>query len=82
MSDHVEATVEVHAPFAGIARMQAGVGDRVNVGDPVAVVEAVKLEAPVVAPCAGIIESAVGEDFADVAGGDVLVTITVETEGS
>lgn len=67
--------VDVHAPFAGVARLQVAEGDRVAVGQPVAVVEAVKLEAAVVAPCPGVIIDAASADYADVAGGDVLVRI-------
>ncbi|QFQ02608.1 Biotin/lipoyl attachment protein [Corynebacterium urogenitale] len=67
--------MKIHAPFAGIARFAVADGDSVEVGDVLAVVEAVKLEAPVVAPGPGIIRRSIHGDFVDIAGGDVLMEI-------
>ncbi|EPD70513.1 hypothetical protein HMPREF1219_00441 [Corynebacterium pyruviciproducens ATCC BAA-1742] len=44
-------------------------------GDTLASVEAVKLEAPLLAPVPGVVSALSAEDFSDVAGGDVLLTI-------
>ncbi|WP_448851043.1 biotin/lipoyl-containing protein [Corynebacterium sp. 335C] len=70
------AAVDVCAPFAGVARLQVAEGDEVAVGQPVAVVEAVKLEAAVVAPCPGVVAHVAAADYADVAGGDAVARIT------
>lgn len=67
--------VTVCAPFAGVARLQVAVGDTVGTGDAVAVVEAVKLEAPVPAPCPATVAEVLVEDFSDVTGGDALVRL-------
>nr|WP_295624659.1 acetyl-CoA carboxylase biotin carboxyl carrier protein subunit [uncultured Corynebacterium sp.] len=66
----------VCAPFAGVARLQVAVGDEVAAGTAIAVVEAVKLEAPVQAPCPAVVATIAVDDFADVSGGDPLVTLT------
>lgn len=75
------AEVAVHAPFAGVARALVAPGAEVAAGEAIAVVEAVKLEAPVVAPCPGTVAEALPGDFADVAGGDVLARIRPAGEG-
>lgn len=74
--------VEVHAPFAGVVHLQVDPMQSVMVGDTVAVVEAVKLEAPVQAPCAGVVLNVNVEAFADVTGGDRLMTIAPSTPGA
>lgn len=73
--EHTAPVVEVCAPFAGVARLQVAEGETITVGQPVAVVEAVKLEAPVVAPCSGTVTGPLVTDFADVSGGDLLLRI-------
>ena len=45
--------VDVCAPFAGVVRWEVAEKDSVTTGQVIAVVEAVKLEAPVLAPCPG-----------------------------
>lgn len=72
--------VEICAPFAGVVRYTVGAGDTVAVGDPIAVVEAVKLEAPVLAPCAGEVKELSCEPFSNVDGGDVLASIAPNAE--
>lgn len=67
--------MKIHAPFAGIVRFSVANGATVATGDVLAVVEAVKLEAPVLAPGPGVIRRTINEDFVDVAGGDVLMEI-------
>lgn len=71
--------VEVYAPFAGVLHLQVKTMQTVSVGDPVAVVEAVKLEAPVPAPCSGVVTSIFAAPFHDVSGGDLLMTIAPST---
>lgn len=71
-----DGAVVVCAPFAGVARLQVAEGDDVTTGLPVAVVEAVKLEAPVPAPCPATVAKVLVEDFSDVSGGDPLLMLT------
>ncbi len=67
--------MKIHAPFAGIVRYHVAPGQAVATGDVLATVEAVKLEAPVAAPGPGIVGELGTEDFHDVVGGDVLLTL-------
>lgn len=67
--------MKICAPFAGTVRYNVADGDSVETGAVLAVVEAVKLEAPVLAPGPGVVRREIHEDFVDVAGGDVLVEL-------
>lgn len=67
----------VFAPFAGIVRFTVHSGQDVVVGDEIAVVEALKLEAPVLAPAAGTVSSFAVDSESDVVGGQHLATIQV-----
>lgn len=73
--------MEICAPFAGIVHFSVTEGQTVEVGDTLASVEAVKLEAPIVAPGPGVISSIHVADYSDVSGGDVLLTLS-EGEGA
>jgi biotin carboxyl carrier protein len=52
-------------------------GDTVAKGDTVVVLEAMKMESPVVAPVAGTIKAIVAEQGAMAAGGQLLLVIEV-----
>ncbi|WP_368410392.1 acetyl-CoA carboxylase biotin carboxyl carrier protein subunit [Corynebacterium sp.] len=67
--------VDVCAPFAGVVRWEVAENESVTTGQVIAVVEAVKLEAPVVAPCPGTVTSLATAQFADVEGGQLLAKI-------
>ena len=67
--------MNIHAPFAGIVRFLVADGTNVHTGQELAVVEAMKLEAPVLAPGPGRVVRTIHEDFVDVAGGDVLMRL-------
>lgn len=67
--------MNICAPFAGIVRYHVAVGDPVDTGDVLATVEAVKLEAPVLAPGPGTVTALSREDFTDVLGGDTLLEV-------
>lgn len=67
--------MKICAPFAGIVRYQVAVGTRVSAGDVLAIVETVKIEAPVLAPGPGIVTALNCADFADVLGGDTLLDL-------
>lgn len=65
--------MKIYAPFAGSVRYCVARGQRVATGDELAVVEAVKLEAPVLAPGPGLVESLSVAPYSNVAGGDELL---------
>lgn len=67
--------MEIFAPFAGIVRFHVSEGERVETGQVLATVEAVKLEAPVPAPGPGVVDKLRLDDFSDVVGGDVLLEV-------
>lgn len=71
--------LEVFAPFAGIVRFTIKPGQDVWVGDQIGVVEALKLEAQVIAPTAGTVTTFAVESESDVVGGQHLATIHVTT---
>lgn len=74
--------VVVCAPFAGVVRLQVAEGDSISAGTEVAVVEAVKLEAPVPSPCPAIVAEVLVEDFSDVSGGDALLRLAPTLAGT
>ena len=69
-------SIEVKAGAAGkVFKIEANVGQSVQAGDPVVIIEAMKMEIPVVAPEAGTVASidvAVGDS---VEAGAVLATL-------
>ena len=67
--------VNVCAPFAGVVRWEVAEKDSVTTGQVIAVVEAVKLEAPVLAPCPGTVAEVGAGQFVDVEGGQLLARI-------
>lgn len=67
--------MKICAPFAGIVHYRVAAGARVTTGDQLATVEAVKLEAPVLAPGPGVVERLDREDFTDVVGGEELLEL-------
>ncbi|WP_312099722.1 biotin/lipoyl-containing protein [Corynebacterium dentalis] len=69
--------MKICAPFAGTARFLVADGDEVDTGAAMAVVEAMKLEAPVLAPGPGVVRRSIHEDFVAVAGGDELLVLEV-----
>lgn len=67
--------MDIFAPFAGIVRFTVEDGQVVDTGEQLAVVEAVKLESTVDAPGPGVARRRAVDDFADVAGGDLLLSL-------
>ena len=67
--------MKIYAPFAGVVRYTVADGDEVTAGAQVAVVEAIKLESPVLSPAQGVVKRTQNEDFVDVHGGDELLEI-------
>ena len=69
---------QVGAPFSGTVTLKAQSGGRVEAGDPIATIEAMKMEAAITAPVSGRIERLVFEGARAVEAGDLLVVIAEE----
>lgn len=67
--------MKICAPFAGIVHYFVAEGDAVTTGMQLGTVEAVKLEAPILAPGPGVVDSVAFDDFSDVTGGDELLSL-------
>ncbi|WKD56983.1 2-oxoglutarate carboxylase small subunit [Corynebacterium capitovis DSM 44611] len=65
----------VAAPFAGVVNVVVDKGDSVKAGDPVATIEAMKMEATISAPQDGTIERVALTQATKVEGGDLVVVI-------
>lgn len=65
----------VRAPFHGLVTILVRAGDAVGAGEVVALLEAMKMEAPITAPRAGTVAEISFEDTRAVAGGDLLVVL-------
>ena len=66
----------VPAPFSGVVTLQVAVGDTVLAGKPVASIEAMKMEAAITSPIAGVIERLAIPKTQQVDAGDLLVVVT------
>ena len=66
----------VAAPFAGVVTVTVNVGDEVKAGDPVAIIEAMKMEATITTPVAGVIDRVVVPAATKVEGGDLIVVVS------
>ena len=68
--------VEIKSPMPGtVLAVKCTVGQAVKKGDPVVMIEAMKMETPIPAPQDGTIASINTQQGATVASGDVLVTM-------
>lgn len=65
----------VGIPFAGVVQAMVAEGDWVEAGHPVAMIEAMKLEAAITAPRTGTVSRLVVADMRQVEGGDLLLTL-------
>jgi pyruvate carboxylase len=65
----------VGAPFAGAVTLRVAEGDVVEAGQPVATIEAMKMEATITAPVAGTVERLAIGPVQQVEGGDLLVVL-------
>ncbi|CAN7256295.1 pyruvate carboxylase [Microbacterium sp. LjRoot45] len=66
---------QVAAPFSGVVTLKIAVGDAVSAGQPVASIEAMKMEAAIAAPVDGVVERVVIPTTAQVEAGDLLVVL-------
>jgi len=67
---------QVAAPFSGVVTLKVEPGTKVTSGQPVASIEAMKMEAAITAPVAGKIERLAISTTQQVEAGDLLVVIT------
>lgn len=63
------------APFAGIVTVLAEPGARIDPGQPLVVIEALKMEAAVTADSAGYLVEVVADSGTSVGGGDVVLYV-------
>ncbi|MCV7194181.1 hypothetical protein H7I02_15495 [Mycolicibacterium brumae] len=73
MTTVVETPVNV--PFAGAVTLVVRAGERVSAGQPLAILEAMKMEAAITAPRSGAVARIVAADSALVEGGDLLLVL-------
>ena len=66
---------QVAAPFAGVVTVKVAAGDTVTAGQPVASIEAMKMEAAITSPVGGVVERVVLAATASVEAGDLLVVV-------
>jgi pyruvate carboxylase len=66
----------VAAPFAGVVTLAVAEGDKVEVGETVATIEAMKMEASITAPKSGTVQRLAIASVAQVEGGDLLAVLT------
>ena len=65
----------VGAPFRGVINVSAAVGDVVEAGDTVALIEAMKMESSISTPVGGTIERIAVIDGASLEGGDLILVV-------
>lgn len=66
---------QVAAPFSGVVTLKLSVGDAVEAGQPIASIEAMKMEAAITAPVGGVIERLAIAPTQQVEAGDLLAVI-------
>ena len=67
---------DVEAHIAGtVWKVECAIGDRIEVGDTVAVLESMKMEMPVESEVSGTVASILCEEGQSVAEGDALVVL-------
>ena len=72
----VAGGTEVKSPLAGsVFKLKVKVGDHVEANQEVAIIEALKMENPVVAPCAVTVNSVAVKETDTVVDGQTLLTI-------
>ncbi|MBB1500224.1 pyruvate carboxylase [Propioniciclava sp. MC1683] len=67
---------EVPAPFSGVVTLTVAPGDAIEVGDQVATIEAMKMEASITSPVAGTVQRVALQHSQTVEGGDLLLVVT------
>ena len=68
-------TGQIAAPFMGVVTLQVAEGDRVEAGQAVATIEAMKMEAAITTPIAGVVQRRAIPTTQQCEAGDLLVVI-------
>ena len=72
-------TINVPAPMAGsVKELLVAVGDSVNAGDELLIIESMKMEIPLESPVAGTVAEILTSAPQTIGEGDVLVRLTTE----
>jgi len=66
----------VAAPFSGVVTLSVAEGTAVQAGGTVATIEAMKMEASIAAPRAGVVHRTAISSVQQVEGGDLLLVLT------
>ena len=66
---------QVAAPFAGVVTLKVSEGDAVTAGQPVATIEAMKMEAAITAPKSGTVSRLAIKALQQVEGGDLVLEL-------
>ncbi|MGH3702948.1 MAG: pyruvate carboxylase [Pseudonocardiaceae bacterium] len=66
---------QISAPFAGVVTLRVSVGDTVSAGQPVATIEAMKMEAGITAPKSGTVARLAIKPVQQVEGGDLILEL-------
>ena len=66
---------QVAAPFSGAVTVKVDEGDRIEAGQAIASIEAMKMEAAITSPVSGVVERVVLAGTTPVEAGDLLVVI-------
>jgi pyruvate carboxylase len=66
----------VAAPFAGVVTLAVKEGQKIEAGDTVATIEAMKMEAAITSPRAGVVSRIAISAVQQVEGGDLLVVVS------
>ncbi|GAA3586535.1 pyruvate carboxylase [Klugiella xanthotipulae] len=67
----------VAAPFSGAVTLKVAVGDVLEAGQPIATIEAMKMEAAITTPVAGTVERVIFAGTRQVEAGDLLAAVAV-----
>ena len=67
---------QVAAPFAGVVTVKVAEGDTIEAGQPIATIEAMKMEAAITAPVAGTVQRLAIGEIQQVEGGDLLLVLS------
>ncbi|HET7389027.1 MAG TPA: pyruvate carboxylase [Nocardioidaceae bacterium] len=68
----------VAAPFDGVVTLAVTEGERIEAGAPVATIEAMKMEASITAPVAGIVKRVAFASTQQVEGGDLVLVLSAD----
>jgi pyruvate carboxylase len=69
---------QVAAPFGGVVTLAVAEGDVVQVGQTVATIEAMKMEASITTPVGGVVQRLALSTVAQVEGGDLILVVAAD----